>query len=88
MADLGTMGRAAQQHLATKHAARERALPKSRSAIRLCANAIRAAHRSEFDQANRLLLEAAYFGLCAATGDKKEGTSAFLEKRVPRFNGR
>lgn len=58
MPDLGTMGRAAQQHLATKHAARERALPKSRSAIRLCANAIRAAHRSEFEQANRLLLEA------------------------------
>jgi len=33
-------------------------------------------------------LEASYFGLCAATEDKNEGTAAFLEKRVPRFNGR
>jgi enoyl-CoA hydratase/carnithine racemase len=35
-----------------------------------------------------LLLEASYFGLCAATEDKQEGTTAFLEKRVPRFRGR
>ncbi len=35
-----------------------------------------------------LLLEASYFGLCAATEDKKEGTSAFLEKRAPQFHGR
>ena len=28
------------------------------------------------------------FGLCAATEDKKEGTSAFLEKRAPQFHGR
>jgi enoyl-CoA hydratase len=35
-----------------------------------------------------LMLEAAYFGLCAATEDKNEGTSAFLEKRAPRFHGR
>jgi enoyl-CoA hydratase len=32
-------------------------------------------------------LEASYFGICAATDDKKEGTSAFLEKRVPQFHG-
>jgi len=42
----------------------------------------------ETSQGEGLLLEASYFGLCAATEDKKEGTSAFLEKRVPRFNGR
>ena len=35
-----------------------------------------------------LLLEASYFGLCAATEDKKEGTTAFLEKRAPQFRGR
>lgn len=58
MPDLTTIGRAAQEHLATKHSARERALPKSRAAIRMCANAIRAAHRNEFEQANRLLSEA------------------------------
>src|SRR6202163_2963775 len=40
----------------------------------------------ETGQAQGLLLEAAYFGLCAATEDKKEGTSAFLEKRRPQFH--
>ena len=33
-------------------------------------------------------LEASFFGLCAATEDKKEGTSAFLEKRTAQFQGR
>src|SRR5712691_325272 len=42
----------------------------------------------ETSQSEGLLLEASYFGLCAATEDKKEGTSAFLEKRAPRFHGR
>src|SRR6516162_8248680 len=36
----------------------------------------------ETSQSEGLLLEASYFGLCAATEDKKEGTSAFLEKRA------
>jgi len=35
-----------------------------------------------------LLLEASLFAICAATEDKKEGTSAFLAKRAPRFQGR
>ena len=39
-------------------------------------------------QGEGLLLEASYFGLCAATEDKREGTSAFLEKRAPQFYGR
>jgi enoyl-CoA hydratase len=42
----------------------------------------------ETSQSEGLVLEASYFGLCAGTDDKKEGTSAFLEKRAPRFQGR
>ena len=42
----------------------------------------------ETSQSEGLALEASYFGICAATEDKKEGTSAFLEKRAPQFHGR
>jgi len=42
----------------------------------------------ETSQSEGSLLEAAYFGLCAATEDKKEGTTAFLERRAPQFHGR
>jgi enoyl-CoA hydratase/carnithine racemase len=35
-----------------------------------------------------LLLEAAMFAICAGSEDKKEGTSAFLAKRPPQFQGR
>jgi len=42
----------------------------------------------ETSQSEGLALEASYFGICAATDDKKEGTAAFLEKRAPKFRGR
>ena len=42
----------------------------------------------EISQTEGFALEASYFGICAATEDKKEGTSAFLEKRAPQFHGR
>jgi enoyl-CoA hydratase/carnithine racemase len=35
-----------------------------------------------------LFLEATLFGMCCATEDKKEGTTAFLEKRVAHFQGK
>jgi enoyl-CoA hydratase len=51
--------------------------------------ALEAANRgTDTSQTEGLLLEASYFGLCAATEDKREGTSAFLEKRAPQFHGR
>ena len=51
--------------------------------------ALEAANKGlEASQSEGLLLEASYFGLCASTDDKREGTSAFLEKRAPQFQGR
>lgn len=35
-----------------------------------------------------LAFETARFALCCATGDMREGTAAFLEKRKPQFTGR
>jgi enoyl-CoA hydratase len=43
---------------------------------------------TDTSQSEGFALEASYFGLCAGTEDKKEGTSAFLEKRAPQFHGR
>ena len=42
----------------------------------------------ETSQSEGLLLEASLFAICAASDDKREGTSAFLEKRAPQFQGR
>ena len=51
--------------------------------------ALEATHKGmETSQSEGLSLEASYFGICAATEDKKEGTSAFLQKRAPKFQGR
>ncbi len=57
--NLDLVGQQAISYLEQKNAARERALPKSRSAIRYCANSIRAIHRHEFQVAENLLKEAA-----------------------------
>ena len=56
--NLDQVGQAAIEHLTLKHAARERALPKSRAAIRCCANSIRATHRQEFPIAGELISQA------------------------------
>jgi enoyl-CoA hydratase/carnithine racemase len=42
----------------------------------------------ETSQSEGQALEASFFGLCAGTEDKSEGTRAFLEKRAPQFQGR
>lgn len=56
--NLDSAGLEAQKHLGLKHAARERALPKSRATIRYCANSIRAIHRQEYETAAELLEQA------------------------------
>ena len=47
-----------RRSFSAKDAAREKALPLCREAIRHCSNAIRAVHRQEFDQAKELLQSA------------------------------
>ncbi len=42
----------------------------------------------EMPLAEALFLEATLFGVACATDDKKEGTTAFLEKRPPNFKGK
>jgi translin len=58
MTDLETIERWARERLEAKHAARERALSRSRELIRTCARTIRAVHRLEFAPASALLAEA------------------------------
>lgn len=47
-----------------------------------------AIHGSQMTLAEGLNLEANLFGLVCTTKDMKEGTSAFLEKRLPKFEGK
>lgn len=56
--DLEQIAEAIRRRFDERMEARERALPASRRAIRACANAIRAIHRGEWDQAHRLMDEA------------------------------
>jgi translin len=55
---IDSIGREAIDYFTLKHAARERALPKSRATIRLCANSIRATHRHEIEKARELIAQA------------------------------
>jgi enoyl-CoA hydratase len=54
-------------------------------ALAQCIDAVNRGDGASLDDA--LSLEAAAFGLLAATSDKEEGTRAFLEKRPARFTG-
>jgi enoyl-CoA hydratase len=60
-------------------------LTQAPTAIALCIDAVDRGLDMSLDHA--LALEASYFGLCAATADMREGMSAFMEKRGPKFSG-
>jgi enoyl-CoA hydratase len=55
-------------------------------AIQYCLEAVN--HGMEMTLQEGLYLEATLFAVCCATEDKKEGTTAFLEKRAANFSGR
>jgi len=55
-------------------------------ALRYIISAINKGLETGFTEA--CVFEASLFGLVAATGDMREGTRAFLEKRKPEFKGR
>ena len=57
--ELTDIAAAASALLTDRHQAREQALAVSREVIRFSANAIRAVHRGEFEEARRLLAQAA-----------------------------
>ena len=59
---------------------------QSPSAVRALLEVVR--HGLDMSFANASLLEASTFGLVYASEDAREGTTAFLEKRKPRFTGR
>ena len=55
---LAAIAQESQTYLAQVYAAREQAYPRTRQVIHLCASAIRAAHRQEYDQTRSLLQQA------------------------------
>ncbi len=61
-------------------------LANSRVAVRGCLRAVRAG--LEMPLPEGLAFEGMAFGLAFAAEDSKEGMTAFLEKRPPRFNGK
>lgn len=59
---------------------------KAPIALQMSKEAVKFASRSNLDEGLRR--EVDLFALCFSTDDKKEGVSAFLEKRKPNFQGK
>jgi enoyl-CoA hydratase len=64
----------------------EKIAEKAPVALQLSKEAVKFASRSNLDEGLRR--EVDLFAICFSTEDKKEGVSAFLEKRKPEFKGR
>jgi enoyl-CoA hydratase len=63
-----------------------RILARGPLAVRLAKLALNASAR--VDQDSGLLIETLAQSICFESDDKREGTTAFLEKRAPEFKGR
>ncbi len=61
-------------------------IQKGPLAVRACLEAVQTGLDMPVEEG--CYLEATLFGLCCASGDMKEGTSAFLQKRKAEFKGR
>jgi enoyl-CoA hydratase len=55
-------------------------------AVQYCMEAVNQGMNTSLEEG--LFLEATLFSVCCATEDKKEGTTAFLEKRPAKFGGK
>ena len=75
-----------QQLIARAEEILQQILSNAPVAIRLAMEAINRGRDTSV--ADGLALERALFSICAATEDKREGTSAFLSKRPPSFSGK
>jgi enoyl-CoA hydratase len=72
--------------LAHSRAWLDKVLANGPLAVRLALEVVDAGLEGSLEEGMRL--EAAAFGLAAATEDRREGTRAFLEKRNPSFTGK
>ena len=86
--DMRAIVEAAIGRLEIVNVARERALAETRQVVRLCANAIRAIHRSEFDTARTLLRDAK--SILTALTTELEGTpkiywSGYVQDALKEF---
>lgn len=63
----------------------ERVLSRGPLAVRLAKIALNASARVDLDSG--LMIETLAQAICFESADKQEGTTAFLEKRAPRFTG-
>jgi len=76
----------AQDLIATAEKLAQKILANAPLAVKFALEAVN--HGLEMTEAEGQFLEANLFGLCCTTADMKEGTRAFLEKRLARFTGK
>src|SRR4051795_12237165 len=76
----------ANQLIARAEAIAQSIIKNAPLAIQYCLEAVN--HGMEMTQPEGLYLEATLFAVCCATEDKREGTTAFLEKRTANFFGK